>query len=114
MMRRLEGGVARVGELEEAPELLVLEESEEEEGSDDSVVEVEEWWVEEAVGKAAAKLGLREAVDGVVREVEGRVVELEGEAADTAEVLAEVDRGVAALHRQLYSEVRWMMPGILP
>ena len=66
----------RVGELEEAPELLILEDSEEE-GSDDSVVEVEECSVEEAVGKAAAKLGLRKAVEGVAREVEGRVGEME-------------------------------------
>ena len=108
-------------ELDEAPELLTVEDSDyeeevaDEESGKEDIVELYggDWQVEEAVRKIANKMDLQKRIEWEEeeRDIMGvRVERLQGEVEVTKGLFRDLERGMEDIQQLLYAEVLFLMP----
>ena len=108
-------------ELDEAPELLTVEDSDyeeevaDEESGKEDIVEVYggDWQVEEAVRKIANKMDLQKRIEWEEEErdiIGVRVERLQGEVEVTKGLFRDLERGMEDIQQLLYAEVLFLMP----
>ena len=108
-------------ELDEAPELLTVEDSDyeeevaDEESGKEDIVEVYggDWQVEEAVRKIANKMDLQKRIEWEEEErdiIGVRVERLQGEVEVTKGLFRDLERGMEDIQQLLYAEVLFFMP----
>ena len=110
------GGDART-ELDEAPEMLTVEDSEDEEGGEvaeeggEDIVEVYggDWQVEEVVRKVATKMGFQRRMGQEERNIGTRVERLQGKVEETQGLFRHLEREMEDIQQLLYSEVLFIM-----
>ena len=104
-------------ELDEAPELLTVEDSDDEEGGDvaeekgEDVVEVYggDWQVEEVVRKVATKMGFQRRIGKEERNIGERVERLQGKVEETQGLFRDLEREMEDIQQLLYAEVLFPM-----
>ena len=115
------GGAARKAsiELDEAPELLTVEDSDDEEGGEvaeeegEDIVEVYggDCQVEEVVRKVATKMGFQSRMGQEERNIGVRVERLQGKVEETQGLFRDLEREMEDIQQLLYAEVLFPMSG---
>ena len=113
------GGDARKArtELDEAPEMLTVEDSDDEEGGEvaeeegGDIVEVYggDWQVEEVVRKVATKMGFQRRIGKEERNIGERVERLQGKVEETQGLFRDLEREMEDIQQLLYAEVLFPM-----
>ena len=109
--RRTGGGGTRFRtELDEAPEVLTLDDSDVDEGNGetsnyhvkDNHVLVDEGQVEEVVKKVVTKMGLQSRLEQEERNLRGRAARVQGQMDTTREMFISLERETQDIHQLLY------------
>ena len=105
------GGTRSRTELDEAPEVLTLDDSDVDEGNGetsnyqvkDSVeVQVDERQVEEVVKKVVTKMGLQSRLEQEEKNLRGRAARVQGQMDTTREMFRSLERETQEIHQLLY------------
>ena len=105
------GGTRSRTELDEAPEVLTLDDSDVDEGNgetsnyqvkDSEEAQVVEGQVEEVVKKVVTKMGLQSRLEQEERNLRGRAARVQGQMDTTREMLKNLERETQEIHQLLY------------
>ena len=108
---RTGGGTKSRTELDEAPEVLTLDDSDVDEGNgetsnyqvkDSEEVQVVEGQVEEVVKKMVTKMGLQSRLEQEERNLRGRAARVQGQMDTTREMFISLERETQEIHQLLY------------